>query len=158
MQQPPNILSKLTHEMTAISRSMHNRPPFRYTGFHPPSNQPTNQLARLATPQPSGSQRKPTFYSPWGEPRSLPVSTTELKFTRKKTRRPKPRARGPSVRVRAALRPTMPANHDKQRHGFAVVFWHTPSEDGLTPLVPTPAKARAVHRHPIQRRHTILKY
>ena len=58
------------------------------------------------------------------------ASATELKFTRKKTRRPKPRARGPSVRVRAALRPTMPANHDKQRHGFAVVF--SPGGDPCT--------------------------
>ena len=31
MKKPLNLLSKLTHEMTAISRSMHNRPPFRYS-------------------------------------------------------------------------------------------------------------------------------
>ena len=79
MKKPLNLLSKLTHEMTAISRSMHNRPPFRYTGFHPPSNQPTNQLARLATPQPAGSQGKPTFYS-------YPISyhsRTKLQVTKK---------------------------------------------------------------------------
>ena len=31
--------------------------------FTPPG-EPTNQLARLATPQPAGFRRKPTFYSP----------------------------------------------------------------------------------------------